>query len=105
MKIERECHDIDIEKLIEEGAIRKMVNDEGICSLNIKITDPVKATNFLLQFALAGKSSVDLDEKCGFKIVSVNNFMAKDITSLVDSLEKCLDFLSNTDLYPGYKLE
>ena len=104
MKIERECHDIDVEKLIEEGTISKMIDNEGICSLNIKITDPVKATNFLLQFALAGKYSAELDEKCGFRIVSVNNFMAKDISGLVDSLEKCLDFLSNTDLYPGYKL-
>lgn len=104
MKIEREYHDIDVEKLIEDGTISKMVNDKEICSLNIKITDSVKATNFLLQFANNGRGTIELDENCGFKIVSVNNFMAKDITSLVESLEKCLDFLSNTDLYPGYKL-
>lgn len=104
MKIERECHDIDVEKLIENGTISKMVNDEEICSLNIKITDPVKATNFLLQFANNGRGTIELNENCGFKIVSVNNFMAKNMMSVVDSLEKCLDFLSSTDVYPGYKL-
>ena len=77
-----------------------MVNDEGLMSLNIYIRDPYKANNFLLQF-FAGEGKKEFVEKCGFEIKSINLFMAKDTSGVMDKLEQCLDFLSSNKIYEG----
>ena len=105
MKIERESSDLRVENFIKDGTISGLISDTGTYSLNIKVTDPVKASTFLLQYALRARDSSELEEICGFKITSVNNFMAKDMSFVLDKLEEVMDFLSSNELNRGIYLE
>ena len=53
---------------------------------------------------LRDKGEKELNEKCGFTIQSVNNFMAKDMSFVMDKLEQCMDYLSSRDVRKGVKL-
>lgn len=105
MKIEREPSDLSIENFIKDGVISGPISDTGTYSLNIKVTDPVKASNFLLIYSLQAKDSSKLEEICGFKITSINNFMAKDMSFVLDKLEEVMDFLSSNEVNKGITLE
>ena len=100
MKIERELSDLNVEKYIKDGTIQGPIPEAGSYSLNIEVTDPVKACNFLLQYALRGKDAHILEEVCGFKITSINLFMAKNIRYVLDHLEQIEAYLSNNKITP-----
>lgn len=100
MKIEREPEDLTRENFIKDGTISGPIPEAGSYSLNIKVTDPVKACNFLLQYALRGKDAHILEEVCGFKITSINLYMAKNPNYVLDQLEKIEEYLSNRKINP-----
>lgn len=100
MKIEREFSDLNVEKYIKDGTMQGPIPEAGSYSLNIKVTDPVKACNFLLQYALRGKDAHILEEVCGFKITSINLYMAKNPNYVLDLLEKIEEYLSNRKINP-----
>lgn len=101
MKIERTPNDKNIEQYIKDGTIGGPITERGSISLNIEVTDPVKASNFLLQYALLGRDSSILEDTCGFKITSINLFMAKDTSYILDELEKLEQYLSSREVSPG----
>lgn len=100
MKIERELSDLNVENFIKDRTIQGPIPEAGSYSLNIKVTDPVKACNFLLQYALRGKDAHILEEVCGFKITSINLYMAKNPNYVLDQLEKIEEYLSNRKINP-----
>lgn len=100
MKIERELSDLNVEKYIKDGAISGPISETGVYSLNIEVTDPTKASNFLLRYALRGKDAHILEEVCGFKITSINLYMAKNPNYVLDQLEKIEEYLSNRKINP-----
>lgn len=104
MRIEKDAEDIRVENMIRSGELFKLIPAEGVYSLNIKVTDPVAASEFFSEFFLTDKGEKELNEKCGFTIQSVNNFMAKDMSFVMDKLEQCMDYLSSRDVRKGIKL-
>lgn len=104
MRIEKDAEDIRVGNMIRSGELSKLIPEEGIYSLNIKVTDPIAASEFFDYFFFTDKGEKELNEKCGFTIQSVNNFMAKDMSFVMDKLEQCMDYLSNRDVRKGVKL-
>lgn len=104
MKIERELSDLNVEKYIKDGAISGPISEAGVYSLNIEVTDPTKASNFLLRYALRAKDAHILEETCGLKITSINLYMAKNPNYVLDQLEKIEAYLSDREVTPGIKL-
>lgn len=100
MKIERELEDLSRENFIKNGTISGPIPDAGVYSLNIEVTDPAKASNFLLQYALRAKDAHILEDTCGFKITSINLYMAKNPNYVLDLLEKIEEYLSNRKINP-----
>lgn len=100
MKIERELEDLTRENFIKDGTISGPIPDAGVYSLNIEVTDPTKASNFLLLYALRGKDAHILEDTCGFKITSINLYMAKNPNYVLDQLEKIEEYLSNRKINP-----
>ena len=100
MKIERELEDLTRENFIKDGTIYGPIPDAGVYSLNIEVTDPAKASIFLLQYALRAKDAHILEDTCGFKITSINRYMAKNPDYILDQLEKIEEYLSNRKINP-----
>ena len=104
MRIEKDAEDIMVENMIRSGELHKLIQEEGVYSLNIKVTDPVAASVFFDEFFFTDKGEKELNEKGGFTIMSVNNFMAKDMSFVMDKLEQCMDYLSSKEIRKGVKL-
>ena len=100
MKIERELEDLTRENFIKNGTISGPISEAGVYSLNIEVTDPAKASNFLLRYALRAKDAHILEETCGLKITSINLYMAKNPNYVLDLLEKVEEYLSNRKINP-----
>lgn len=100
MKIERELEDLSRENFIKNGTISGPIPDAGVYSLNIEVTDPAKASNFLLLYALRAKDAHILEDTCGFRITSINLYMAKNPNYVLDLLEKIEEYLSNRKINP-----
>ena len=100
MKIERELEDLTRENFIKNGTISGPISEAGVYSLNIEVIDPVKASNFLLQYALRAKDAHILEDTCGFKITSINLYMAKNPNYVLDQLKKIEEYLSNRKINP-----
>lgn len=100
MKIERELEDLSRENFIKNGTISGPIPDAGVYSLNIEVTDPAKASNFLLLYALRAKDAHILEDTCGFRITSINLYMAKNPNYVLDHLEKIEEYLSNGKINP-----
>lgn len=100
MKIERELEDLTRDNFIKDGTVSDPISDAGVYSLNIEVIDPVKASNFLLQYALRAKDAHILEDTCGLKITSINLYMAKNPNYVLDQLEKIEEYLSNRKINP-----
>ena len=100
MKIEREPEDLTRENFIKDGTISGPISEAGVYSLNIEVTDPAKASNFLLLYALRAKDAHILENTCGFRITSINLYMAKNPNYVLDQLEKIEEYLSNRKINP-----
>lgn len=98
MRIEKDAGDIRVENMIRSGELSKLIPEEGVYSLNIKVTDPAAASEFFTYFFFTDGGEKELNEKCGFTIQSINNFMAKDMSYVMDKLEECLEYLSSRDI-------
>ena len=98
MRIEKDAGDIRVENMIRSGELSKLIPEEGIYSINIKVTDPVAVSEFFTYFFFTDSGEKELNEKCGFTIQSINNFMAKDMSYVMDKLEECLEYLSSRDI-------
>lgn len=104
MKIERELEDLTRENFIKDGTISGPISEAGVYSLNIEVTDPAKASNFLLLYALRAKDAHILEDTCGFRITSINLYMAKNPNYVLDRLEQIEAYLSNREVSPGIEL-
>ena len=53
MRIEKDAEDIRVGNMIRSGELSKLIPEEGIYSINIKVTDPIAASEFFDYFFIS----------------------------------------------------
>lgn len=97
MKIERDSGDLRVEKMIRSKELPMMIPKENIYSLNILVTNTAIMSTFLTYYMFTEAGQKELEEKCGFQIKSVNNYVAKNMSYVMGKLKECMDYLNRDE--------
>ena len=97
MKIERDSGDLKVEKIIRLKELPMVIPKENIYFLNILVTNPAIMSTFLTYYMFTEAGQKELEEKYGFQIKSINNYVAKNMFYVIGKLKECMDYLNRDE--------
>ena len=93
MKIEFNEDDERAVEMIRDEGLLSIINENGNYSLNIKVNDWAKASNFIMSIFYDKEIVELLKDKAGFEVTSVNVYTAIPTGEIKHQLQKLIKYI------------